>query len=726
MRSTRLNALKTVLSRPKVETKRKETVSSFFGQNVFSLDTMKRTLSTDTYKKVVAAIHRGNKIDEDTANMVAASMKNWAMERGATHVTHWFQPMTGSTAEKHDSFIDIQSDGTVIERFSGKTLVQQEPDASSFPSGGLRQTFEARGYSAWDPSSPAFIIEAGGAVTLCIPSIFISYSGEALDKKTPLLLSIEALDKAATAICNYFDKNVKQVYATLGAEQEYFLIDRAFYHSRPDLMAAGRTVFGASAAKGQQLDDHYFGSIKERAFAFMNDVETEAYKLGIPLKTRHNEVAPHQFEFAPVFEEANMAVDHNLLLMDIMRKIAVRHNLAVLFHEKPFAGINGSGKHNNWSLSTNRGRNLLTPGDSPQDNLQFLIFLSAILKAVHDFAPLVRASIANSGNDHRLGANEAPPAIISVFLGEQLTGVLDNIEKGVVKEGLSSRQMSFGISKIPDLTKDATDRNRTSPFAFTGNKFELRAVGSSENNSYPISVLNTIVADTLVLAKQKIDKEINAGKDKKTAMLKVVKEFIKQSKKIRFEGDGYSGDWVKEAEKRGLPNLRTSPAAHEALRDKKNIDLFARHGVLTAREMESRYHIKMERFINDIDIEAKIAVNLAQTKILPAALDYQLLIIQSVEGIEAVLGDKAGTKTQKEMLIEINDLINSIRTKQNKLSKLLLEGDQIDDITKQANFYNDKVKKAMEGLREDVDQLETIVDDEMWPLPKYSEMLFLM
>ena len=687
---------------------------------------MKRALSTDAYKKVVAAIHRGKKIDEETANMVASSMRNWAMERGATHVTHWFQPMTGSTAEKHDSFIDMQNDGTVIERFSGKTLVQQEPDASSFPSGGLRQTFEARGYSAWDPSSPAFVMEVGGAVTLCIPSIFISYSGEALDKKTPLLLSIEALDKAATAICHYFDKTVKQVHATLGAEQEYFLIDRAFYHSRPDLMAAGRTVFGTSAAKGQQFDDHYFGSIKERAFAFMNDVEIEAYKLGIPLKTRHNEVAPHQFEFAPIFEEANMAVDHNLLLMDIMRTTAVRHDLAVLFHEKPFAGINGSGKHNNWALSTNRGRNLLTPGDSPQDNLQFLIFLSAILKAVHDYSSLVRASIANSGNDHRLGANEAPPAIISVFLGEQLTDVLNNIEKGVVKEGMTSRQMSFGMSKIPDLTKDTTDRNRTSPFAFTGNKFEFRAVGSSANNSYPVSVLNTIVAETLNQAKEKIDKAIDSGLDKKNAMLKVVKEFIKQSKKIRFEGDGYSADWVKEAEKRGLPNLRTSVEAHQVLRDKKTIDLFTRHHVLTERELKSRYHIKMERFINDIDIEAKIAVNLAQTKILPAAIDYQILIIQSIEGLEAILGASSDSKAEREMLSEISTLITAIRKSHKKLQLALETGEAISDITKKGNFYNSEIKQAMKSLRDHADAMENIVDDELWPLPKYSEMLFLM
>jgi glutamine synthetase len=686
---------------------------------------MKDTLPKEACKAVNEAITKGKKIDLQTAHVVASGMKQWAIEKGATHVTHWFQPLTGLTAEKHDSFLDF-SDGEPIESFSGKVLVQQEPDASSFPHGGIRQTFEARGYTGWDPSSNAFIMESGGFKTLCIPSIFVSYSGEALDKKVPHLRSIEVLDEAATEICKLFDKNVKSVYATLGAEQEYFLVDRAFYEARPDLVASGRTIFGAKPSKGQELSDHYFGSIKERAFEFMAELEREAHKLGIPLKTRHNEVAPHQFECAPVYEEANVAVDHNSLLMDVMDKVAYRLDLAVLFHEKPFDGVNGSGKHNNWSLSTDTGKNLLSPGSSPQENLQFLLFLTSITRAVQENPGLLRAAVASSGNDHRLGANEAPPAILSVFLGKELDEILNNIEAGKEVAAESARRMSFGISKIPDLAKDNTDRNRTSPFAFTGEKFEFRAVGSTQNIAFPNFILNSIVADSLVEAKKRIDEKMEAGTDKKAASLEVIREFIRESKQIRFEGDGYSNEWLAEAEKRGLPNVRTASRSYKALIADNSVALFENLGILSRRELESRYNIKQERYVMDISIEASLALDLTRTDILPAAVHYQKRLVDTVRGLKEVLGDDESYKYQIEMLKELTLLISETNIAVNDLEEQFFKGEKIENVTEQSEFFDDVVKVKIENLREKVDALEDRVDNDLWPLAKYSEMLFLM
>ena len=726
MLEARKEALKIVNSRKAQFTpKNYGNVSNYFGENVYSLAVMKDTLPKETFKIVNEVVEKGRKIDKSTANIVAAAMKKWALDKGATHVCHWFQPLTGLTAEKHDSFLDF-SEGHPIERFSGNLLVQQEPDASSFPNGGIRQTFEARGYTGWDPTSPAFIMERGGFATLCVPSVFVSYSGEALDKKIPLLKSIEALNNVATSVCNLFDKNVKKVQPTLGAEQEYFLVDRAFFNARPDLIAAGRTIFGTSSSKGQELDDHYFGSIEERAFEFMAEVEREAYKLGIPLHTRHNEVAPHQFECAPMFEEANLAIDHNNLLMDVMDKVAYRLNLAILFHEKPFKGVNGSGKHNNWSIGTDTGKNLLSPGSSPQENLQFLFFLTSILKAVHENAELLRATIASSGNDHRLGAQEAPPAIMSIFLGDELTKVLDNIELGKVAEDESARRLSFGINKIPDLTKDTTDRNRTSPFAFTGNKFEFRAVGSTANNSAPITVINTIVADSLSTMKSKVDARIEAGEDKKAAILEVIRETIVESKNIRFEGNGYSDEWVKEAERRGLPNIKKSTRAFEAYRSEKTVALYERHNILSRRELEARYHIKQEKYINDLSIETSLAISLARTEVLPAAMKYQKSLVDTVSGLKSLLDDDSLYAEQLDTLTHVTGLINSASKLLKTLEKEFTHAQGLEDVTEQAYYFNDRIKEVKLELRNVVDEIEATIDDELWPLPKYSEMLFLM
>jgi glutamine synthetase len=724
---SRFEALKRVSSRTHVShNEDHRPVAAVFGENVFTLDKMRNYISKEAYKAIEDAIIRGKKINNVVAENVSAGLKTWAMERGATHVTHWFQPMTGLTAEKHDSFLDFES-GQPIERFGAGTLIQQEPDASSFPNGGVRQTFEARGYTAWDPSSPAFIMEHGGGKTLCIPSIFVSYSGEALDKKTPLLRSIESLNKQATQICQLFEKNVKSVSASLGLEQEYFLIDKTFFQARTDLMATGRTVFGLAPAKGQQLDDHYFGPIKERVFAYMNDLEYESYRLGIPLKTRHNEVAPHQFECAPIFEEANLAVDHNCLLMDIMHKVAERHNLAVLFHEKPFAGVNGSGKHNNWSLETNTGKNLLSPGKSPQDNLQFLLFLTAILKGVYTHGDILRASIANSGNDHRLGANEAPPAIISVFLGDQLTEILNQLEKGEVAEGSTNRQMSFGISKIPNLRKDNTDRNRTSPFAFTGNKFEFRAVGSSANTALPVYVLNTVVAEALQEANKRIQHKMNKGADKKNAIIAVIREFTTESKNIRFEGNGYSEEWIKEAERRGLPNLKSSPDAFAALLTEKSFSLFETMGVLNRDEIISRYNVKIERFIKDKEIEANVAKSIARSTIIPVCIEYQSRLAESITALKGLLGDTPEVLSQMTLLRSVTSSIHETLTSIASLKEKLSQIHTFDEDESQiAVFFDTEIKENLDDLRRVIDRLENEVDNDIWPLPKYFEMLFLM
>ena len=698
-------------------------VSDYYGCNVFGLETMKLLLPKETFRRVQDAILKGERLDSESANAVASAMKTWAMQKGATHYCHWFQPLTGTTAEKHDAFIDVTADGGVLETFTGQMLAQAEPDASSFPSGGLRATFEARGYTAWDPTSPAFILETPGGATLCIPTCFVSYTGHALDTKTPLLRSIEALNNAALGILKYFKSDAKKVFSTLGAEQEYFLIDNDYYEARPDLILSGRTLFGAASPKGQQLEDHYFGSIKDRVFEFMTDFESEAFKLGIPLKTRHNEVAPHQFECAPIFEEANVAVDHNQLVMDVMKRVAGRHGLAALLYEKPFAGVNGSGKHNNWSLGTDTGKNLLTPGATPQENLQFLIILVSIVKAVHEHSLLLRASIASSGNDHRLGANEAPPAIMSVFLGAQLTQVLDDLEKGVTTKALDPEWIPFGIDKIPPVLKDNTDRNRTSPFAFTGNKFEFRAVGSAFNNAVPIATLNTIVAGQLIETKKLIDAAMKGGKSFKDAVTGVLRKLYKESKAVCFEGNNYSAEWVKEAKKRGLPNETTTPAALKGFDLKKSVELFEALKVLTDEESHSRYHILLEKYAKDLDIEAKLVSEMTTTLFVPAAIDYQgrlaeALAAQKAAGIQA--------PAQAALLRAVSDRVEGALKNASAVLAVRAEAEAIEDAEKRAFAYCEKVKPFFDKVRADVDALELLLPDDAWPLPKYREMLFLM
>jgi glutamine synthetase len=701
-------------------------VAAYFGENVFGKDAMRQHLSEEAYNSVAAAIEKGERIDRSKAEAIAAGMKAWAISKGAAHYTHWFQPLTGATAEKHDAFFEPIEGGRAIERFGGSQLVQQEPDASSFPSGGIRNTFEARGYTAWDPTSPAFII----GDTLCIPTIFVSYTGDTLDFKSPLLKALHALDKAAVDVCQYFDKNVTKVIATLGWEQEYFLVDEALHNARPDLAVAGRTLFGAAPAKGQQLEDHYFGSIPDRVTAFMRDLEIEAHKLGIPIKTRHNEVAPNQFECAPIFEEINLAVDHNQLLMDLMQKVARRHNFCVLLHEKPFAGVNGSGKHNNWSLATNTGKNLLSPGKTPKTNLQFLTFFVNTIKAFHDNADLLRATIASAGNDHRLGANEAPPAIMSVFLGSQLSAVLDELEEKVKSGKMTPDEktnLKLNIGKIPDILLDNTDRNRTSPFAFTGNKFEFRAVGSSANCSGAMTVLNTIMTDQLVQFKNDVDALIGKGIEKDEAIFQVLRDYIVASKRIRFEGNGYGEEWVKEAKKRGLSNLKTTPEALEGWMNKKFMALFERHGVLTEREQHARYEIYLETYVKKIQIESRVMGDLAVNNIIPTALQYQNMLISNVRGLKEVLGagefKKAGA-VQLEMITEISDHVNAIKTGVDAMIEERKKANNIEDMAKKADAYCNKVKPYFEEIREHVDKLEMLVADDTWPLPKYRELLF--
>ncbi len=698
-------------------------VSEYYGCNVFGLETMKLLLPKETFRNVQNAIENGETLDIDAANAVASAMKTWAMQKGATHYCHWFQPLTGGTAEKHDAFIDLTGAGSVMEAFTGQMLVQAEPDASSFPSGGLRATFEARGYTAWDPTSPAFILETPGGNTLCIPTCFVSYTGHALDTKTPLLRSIEALDDAALGILAYFKSDAKKVFSTLGAEQEYFLIDNEYFKARPDLLLAGRTLFGAPSPKGQQLEDHYFGSIKDRVFAYMTEMESELFKLGVPLKTRHNEVAPHQFECAPIFEEANVAVDHNQLVMDVMKRVAARQGLAALTYEKPFAGVNGSGKHNNWSLGTDTGKNLLSPGATPQENLQFLIILVSIIKAVHEHSLLLRASIASSGNDHRLGANEAPPAIMSVFLGEQLTNVLNDLEKGVTTKQLDPMWIPFGIDKIPPVLKDNTDRNRTSPFAFTGNKFEFRAVGASANNAIPITTVNTIVAGQLIETKKLIDSAIKGGKSFKDAATEVLRKLYKESKGVCFEGNNYSEEWVKEAKKRGLPNEKTTPVALKGFNLKKSVELFEKLKVLTSEESHSRYHILLEKYAKDLDIEAKLVSEMTTTLFVPAAVGYRNKLATGMAGLKS-----AGVKVPAQL-----SLLKSVATKielalvgVDKLNAAREKADAISDVEKKAAAYCESVKPLFAEIREQVDSLELLMPAESWPVPKYREMLFLM
>jgi len=657
---------------------------------------------------------------------VAAGIKAWAISKGATHYTHWFLPLTGATAEKHDAFVDPVEGGKGIEKFRGNELTQQEPDASSFPSGGIRSTFEARGYTAWDPTSPAFIMDR----TLCIPTVFVSYTGESLDFKTPLLKAIYSIDKAATDVCQYFDKEVTKVFATLGWEQEYFLVDTALYLARPDLVLTGRTLFGHSSAKDQQLEDHYFGTIPQRVLAFMQEFEYEAHRLGIPVKTRHNEVAPNQFECAPVFEEVNLSIDHNQLMMHLLDKIAKHHDFTVLLHEKPFSGVNGSGKHNNWSLATNTRENLLSPGKTPKENLRFLSFLVNILKAVHDHADLIRAIIASPGNDHRLGANEAPPAIISVFIGAQLTKMLDTIEKAdkhVVAETRTESDLLKNLPKIPEILLDNTDRNRTSPFAFTGNKFEFRAVGSAQTCAPPMIVLNLIVADQLRKFKTEVDALIQKNVGKEDALFQVIKKYIRDSKKIRFEGNNYSDEWVKEAEKRGLSNRKTTPEALKGFIDKKAADVFEKNGVLSKRELIARHEIRLENYTKKIQIESRVLGDLAGNHIIPVAIRYQNTLIENVKGLKQVLDLKTYGKlsqNQMETITEISEHVDKIKTYVNEMIEARKEANRIHEPEEKAFAYCQKVLPYFDKIRQHTDKLELLVDDELWPLPKYRELLF--
>jgi len=700
-------------------------ISELYGENVFNQDSMREYLTDQAYKSVQEATNEGKRIDRSVADQVASAMKDWALAKGATHYTHWFQPLTGATAEKHDAFFQPIEGGRAIEQFEGSLLVQQEPDASSFPNGGIRNTFEARGYTAWDPSSPAFVM----GTTLCIPTIFIAYTGEALDYKMPLLKALSAIDDAATKVCQYFDKNVTKVNATLGWEQEYFLVDKSLYHARPDLATTGRVLVGHYPAKGQQLDDHYFGSIPDRALAFMRDYEQESLKLGIPVTTRHNEVAPNQFECAPVFEETNLANDHNLLLMDVLEKVARKHNFRVLFHEKPFAGLNGSGKHNNWSLATDTGINLLSPGKNPKSNLQFLTFLVNTIKAIYDNADILRASIASASNDHRLGANEAPPAIISVFIGSQLTEMLDKLEKNIKSGKMTPEdktELKMKIGKIPQILLDNTDRNRTSPFAFTGNKFEFRAVGSTANCSSSMIALNTIVAKQLQLFKVSVDARIVSGEKKDEAILKELQKLIIESKNIRFEGNGYGDEWVKEAKKRGLSNFKNTPRALAAMVNKKTMALFEEMNVLSSVELHARHEIELENYVMKLQIEARILGDISYNYVIPAAIKYQKLLVENVEGIMDIMRDDADTytETQMDMIKEISKRFSAIKKNVEDMITARKKANKIEDLEKRAETYCDKVKPFFDKIKYDTDKLEMLVADEYWPLPKLREMLF--
>ncbi|ARV12724.1 glutamine synthetase type III [Gilvibacter sp. SZ-19] len=725
MAQIRFNALQTALQRDIKKVEEAGRRSELFGKHVFNDAAMRQYLTSDAYQTIQAAIEKGDQIDRQTAGHIAAGMKEWAISKGATHYTHWFQPLTGSTAEKHDAFFETQSDGTVIEKLGAGQLVQQEPDASSFPHGGIRNTFEARGYTAWDPTSPAFVY----GTTLCVPTVFVSYTGEALDYKTPLLRALQAVDGAATAVARYFDKNVSKVNATLGWEQEYFLIDAALAAARPDIMLAGRTLLGHASAKGQQLDDHYFGSIPSRALNFMRELEHECMLLGVPVKTRHNEVAPNQFELAPIFEEANLAVDHNSLLMDVMDKVAKRHHFKVLFHEKPFAGINGSGKHNNWSLQTNTGINLLSPGSTPMKNLQFLTFFINTIKAVNTHEALLRASIASAGNDHRLGANEAPPAIISVFIGSQLTAVLDELEK--VTSGKLSPQEKTElklnvVGKIPEILLDNTDRNRTSPFAFTGNKFEFRAVGSSANCANSMTVLNAIVAKQLQEFKEEVDALIDKkGMKKDDAIFNVLREYIKDSKRIRFEGDGYGAAWEKEAAKRKLSNAKNTPEALKAKISKESIALFESLGILSKTEVEARYEIEVEEYALRIQIESRVLGDIARNHVVPTAIRYQNILLENIAGLQAVYGKTTTDFTEEPMQL-LEQISSHIRDINKGVAQMILERKQANVLSasERAEAYCSKVLPHIQDIRRSCDKLELLVDDQLWPLTKYRELLF--
>jgi len=726
MSTLRFHALKQSLDRLPIPVTGEAKQSEIFGANVFGFKTMRQFLTKEAFNSLMRAIDKGDKINRSIADQIASSMKDWAMAKGVTHYTHWFQPLTGATAEKHDAFFETVGNGEALERFEGNQLVQQEPDASSFPNGGIRNTFEARGYTAWDPTSPAFIY----GTTLCIPTVFVAYTGEALDYKTPLLRALNSVDQAATDVSRYFDKTVKKVTASLGWEQEYFLIDKALVASRPDIEISGRTLLGHSSAKDQQLDDHYFGTIPARALNFMRELETESMLLGIPVKTRHNEVAPNQFELAPIYEEANLAVDHNSLVMDVMQKVADRHNFKVLFHEKPFAGVNGSGKHNNWSLSTDTGVNLLAPGKTPMSNLQFLTFFINTIKAVHDNEELLRACIASATNDHRLGANEAPPAIMSVFIGDQLTKVLHELE-GVTKGKLSPEEKTDlklnVVGKIPEILLDNTDRNRTSPFAFTGNKFEFRAVGSTANCANPMTVLNSIVARQLIDFKSEVDTLI-AKKDlkKDEAIFNVLREYIKTSRNILFEGNGYGGEWEKEAAKRGLSNNKNTPDALKVKIAPKTIALYESLNVMNKVEIEARYDIEIEEYVHIIQIEGRSLGDIARNHVIPTAVKYQNILIDNVKGLKDIYGKDFKQYASEQLLLiaEISKRIEAINSGVTKMINERKKANSIDDTTKKAKIYCSKVKPLFDDIRYHCDKLELLIDDELWPLAKYRELLF--
>ncbi|MBN2348179.1 MAG: glutamine synthetase III [Bacteroidales bacterium] len=723
----RFKALDEVFSRTprEIHIPNKKT-SEYFAVNVFNREKMQEYLSKDTFDSVMESIEKGTKIDRKLADKVAVGMKSWAIERGATHYTHWFHPLTDGTAEKHDAFIEKSNFEGVVENFSGEYLAQREPDASSFPSGGLRNTFEARGYTAWDPSSPAFIV----GKTLSIPTIFVSYTGEALDHKTPLLKALQAIDKAAVELCQHFDKNVTKVLATLGCEQEYFLIDEALYYARPDLMLTERTLMGHASAKDQQLEDHYFGSIPERITNFMHEFEYECYKLGIPLKTRHNEVAPNQYEVAPLFEECNLAVDHNLLLMDIMKKIAKRHAFMVLFHEKPFKGINGSGKHNNWSLMTNTGVNLLSPGNKPKTNLQFLAFLVNTIKAVYKHQDLLRASISTAGNTHRLGANEAPPAIMSVFIGNRVTEMLDELEKRVTSRKMTpdeKTELKLDIGKIPEILLDNTDRNRTSPFAFTGNRFEFRAVGSATNCASPMMALNTAVAEQLTAFNREVNALINKGIKKDEAILQVIRKYITDSKPVRFEGNNYSEEWVIEAVKRGLTNITSVPDALDAYLSKSSRALFKSQKIFSEKELEARTEVRLENYIKKVQIEARVIGDLALNHVIPTAVKYQTMLIENVKGLKDLFGQneyKTLAGGRLDLIKDISDHVTIIKAKVHDMIEARKVANKIESTREMADQYAKMIFPYLDEIRYHIDKLELVIDDEIWPLPKYRELLF--
>ncbi|HMA61512.1 MAG TPA: glutamine synthetase III [bacterium] len=699
-----------------------------FGINSFNNQVMREKLPKDVYKKLKQTIQEGKKLDMSIAKSVAHALKEWATEKGVTHFTHWFQPLTGSTAEKHDAFLEIDNDGFVVERFRPEQLVQGEPDASSFPHGGRRSTFEARGYTAWDPSSPAFIKEGPNGGILCIPSVFISYNGEALDKKTPLLRAMEDINKSASRILNMFGNDSSRVKITIGTEQEYFLIDKAFYALRPDLQLTGRTLFGAVPPKGQELDDHYFGTIKERVLGFMQDVEEELYKLGIPAKTRHNEVAPQQFEIAPIFAEANIGADRNQLMMQVIKEVADRKGLAALMHEKPFEGINGSGKHNNWSIQDVAGNNLLDPGETPEENLQFLVFLVATLRAVYKYGDILRATVASSSNDHRLGANEAPPAIMSVFLGEHLDSILNHIKEGKDFKSSQDFVIDLGINKLPSILKDNTDRNRTSPFAFTGNKFEFRAPGSNASVSLTNTILSAAVSESLSVMADDIEKENKKEENFDQAVLKVLKKYIIETEPIRFEGDNYSEEWVKEAEKRGLPNHKTSGYAYDAILDEKNVEMLSSRNIFDKIELESLYNTKQEKYITELEIEGKTLVNLVRTEVIPVAIEYQSILMENVKNASQLKKEFNIDTGQdgKQILKQVTELIKDIRSGVSGLEEKMENAEAKDDLSEAAKYFSDEIVPQLEKVRIPVDKLEELIPAEEWPLPKYSEMLFMI